>query len=412
MDSEVSGNTGNKLKVLFVDDEANILASIQRLLRKEAYQFRSTTSPIDALRLVAEEEFAVVVSDHRMPEMEGTRFLEQVKEISPRSVRILLTGYADLNSTIDAINRGSVYRFISKPWSDQELLAIIHQAVSHFNLVGENRRLDELTIKQNLELVDLNQNLEQKVEARTVEIFNLNRELEKSFLASVRALAGFTEMNSLFIGSHSRRVSSLAKGIGRLLGFSDSVALELEVASVLHDIGELSIPAEIIRKPVEALKPEELRLWQGHVLRGEVVLHLVPNFENAAKMVRHHHENFNGSGFPNRLKGDDIPIGARIIAVADAYDGALKSRVNLYNANPARALAWLENRSGLEFDPAVVEALKRHLRHDSTPSEQDEVEPAIIELREGMEMRRKDAEGSRGTAESIAMGNIHRANEG
>jgi response regulator RpfG family c-di-GMP phosphodiesterase len=385
MDSEaVQIRIAEKPKVLFVDDEVNILAAIQRLLRKEQFQFRSTTSPVEALRLVAQEEFAVVVSDHRMPEMEGTRFLEQVKEISPNSIRILLTGYADMNSTIDAINRGSVYRFLSKPWSDPELIVILNQAVTQYNLVRENRRLHELTIRQNLELSYLNQTLEQKVEARTREITQLNRDLEKSFLASVRVLAGFTEMNSLFIGSHSQRVSTYSKGIGRLLGFSVPDALELEVASILHDIGELSIPAEIIRKPVDSLNSEELQLWQSHVLRGEVVLHLVPNFEKAAKMVRHHHEKFNGTGFPNRLRGEDIPMGARIIAVADAYDGVLNSRANFHDATPEKAMAWLENRAGLEYDPAVVDALKSHLKQDSSPDEKDEVQVAIADLRQGM----------------------------
>jgi response regulator RpfG family c-di-GMP phosphodiesterase len=319
-----------------------------------------------------------------MPEMEGTRFLEQVKEISPNSIRILLTGYADMNSTIDAINRGSVYRFLSKPWSDPELIVILNQAVAQYNLVRENRRLHELTIRQNLELTDLNQTLEQKVEVRTREITMLNRDLEKSFLASVRVLAGFTEMNSLVIGSHSRRVSKYSKGIGRLLGFSAPDTLELEVASILHDIGELSIPAEIIRKPKASLLLDELKLWQSHVLRGEVVLHLVPNFEAAAKMVRHHHENYNGTGFPDRLKGEKIPMGARIIAVADGYDDALNSRSNFHDAAPRKAMAWLENRTGFEYDPAVVDALMSYLKQNFLPDEKDEVEIALDDLRQGM----------------------------
>jgi len=381
-------SAAEKPAVLFVDDEANILASMQRLLRKEDFRFRSTTSPSEALKLIQEETFAVIVSDHRMPEMEGTLLLEQVKKTSPETIRILLTGYADLNATIDAINKGSIYRFISKPWNDAELCTVLRQGVAQYGLLKENRRLQELTARQNLELIDLNSDLEKRVELRTEEITRLNRDLEKSFLASIRALAGFTEMNSPQIGSHSRRVAAKCKAIGRLLGLSVDDSFQLEVASLLHDIGEITIPMDLLRKPEASLRPPELQLLQRHVLLGEGVMRLIPKFEKAALMVRHHHERFNGTGYPNRLKGEAIPIGARIIAVADAYDIGLNNRRSFQNTTPEMVLAKLEKRSEWEFDPKILEALKCSLAEETLDSEKDEVEVALSDLAEGMVLSR------------------------
>ena len=383
-----SGPPEPKPKVLFVDDEASILSSLQRLLRKENLDIRTTTSPEEALKFIAAEKFAAVISDHRMPEMEGTVLLEHVKKASPETIRIILTGYADLNATLDAINKGSVYRFLSKPWNDQELVMAVRQAVAQFDLLQENRRLHELTFAQNLELRDLNGSLEKKVEERTAETVRLHKDLEKSFLASVRALAGFTEMNSPHIGSHSRRVAARSKAMARLLGMNSIDTMQLEVASLLHDIGEIALSQEILKKPANQLKPGEIQIWQKHVLQGEGVLRLVPKFEKASKMIRHHHENYNGSGFPDKLKGDNIPLGARIIAVADAYDSALNSKVNFQFATPEKALAWLANRTALEFDPVVVDALAASLKDEANSVESDEVEVSLADLREGMVLSR------------------------
>lgn len=394
-DGPLNGDSQPKPKVLFVDDEAGILSALQRLLRKESYDIRTTTSPEEALKLVAGEKFAAVISDHRMPEMEGTALLERVKKISPETVRVILTGYADLNATLDAINKGFVYRFLSKPWNDQELIMTVRQAVAQFDLLQENRRLHELTLAQNHELRDLNGNLEKKVEERTAETVRLHKDLEKSFLASVRALAGFTEMNSPHIGSHSRRVAARSKAMARLLGLPSKDAMQLEVAALLHDIGEIALPPEILRKPANLLKPNELQIWQKHVLQGDGVLRMVPHFEKASKMVRHHHENYNGSGFPDRLKGENIPLGARIIAVADAYDGILNNKADYQMATPEKALAWLLNRSAMEFDPAVLEALVASLKEESNGPESNEVEVSLSDLREGMVLSR-DVRGSQG----------------
>jgi response regulator RpfG family c-di-GMP phosphodiesterase len=303
-------------------------------------------------------------------------------------VRIILTGYADLNATLDAINKGSVYRFLSKPWNDQELVMAVRQAVVQFDLLAENRRLHELTLAQNHELRDLNGNLEKKVEERTAETIRLHKDLEKSFLASVRALAGFTEMNSPHIGSHSRRVAVLSKAMAGLLGLPPVDTMQLEVAALLHDIGEIALSPEILRKPVALMKPAELQIWQKHVLQGDGVLRMVPHFEKAAKMVRHHHENYNGSGFPDRLKGENIPLGARIIAVADAYDSMLNSKADFQMATPEKALAWLAGHSAIEFDPVVAEALIASLKDESDKTESDEVEVSLSDLREGMVLSR------------------------
>lgn len=375
-------------KVLFVDDEPNILSSLQRLLRKESIQFRCTSSPHEAIKWIEEESFAVIVSDHRMPEMVGTVLLEKIKEISPDTVRIILTGYADMSATLDAINKGSVYRFLAKPWNEQEMVLTLRQAVAQHSLVQENARLQKLTHNQNLELKDLNLSLEQKVEERTAEVLKLHGELEKSFLAAVRALAGFTEMTSPHLGGHSRRVAARCKAMAKLLGLSGGDSVQLEVAALVHDIGELVIPAEILRKPTASLKGTELHQWQAHVFKGEGVLRMVPHFEKAAQMVRHHHEHFNGTGFPNGLKGEAIPIGSRIIAVVDAYENMLYRRMSQPVSNPESALDWLKNQGSADFDPTIVEAFSKYLKNEIDKKSTDEIQLTMSELREGMILSR------------------------
>ena len=165
----------SEFKILMVDDEAGVLSACQRALRNEEYELVVTTSPEEALRKVASELYAVVMSDQRMPVMEGAQLLEKVREISNDTVRIMLTGYADIQAAMDAINRGEVYRFLTKPWNDDELRLTLRQAVAQFKLVTENKRLQVLTQEQNAQLTDLNQNLEQKVVERTEEISRLKR---------------------------------------------------------------------------------------------------------------------------------------------------------------------------------------------------------------------------------------------
>ncbi len=165
-------------RIMFVDDEVNVLEGFKRLMRKERYDIATTTSPEEALQLLSKDSYALVLSDQRMPIMDGISFLEKVKDFSPDTIRILVTGNADTNTAIKAINRGSVYRFLTKPCDENELLSIVKQAVGYFETLMENRRLQELTKKQNTELIELNKNLAQSREQEV----NIGSKIQQTLL--------------------------------------------------------------------------------------------------------------------------------------------------------------------------------------------------------------------------------------
>src|SRR4030067_1316908 len=197
--------------VLLVDDEENILNALKRTFRKEPYRIITAASGLEGLSVIEREKITLVLSDHRMPGMEGVEFLSEVRKKSPDTIRMMLTGYADIQAVMNAINQGEVYRFISKPWDDEEIRFIIRDAIRHYDLITENRELHTLTRRQNLELKDLNSNLEEKVAERTREVEGLYNDLEQNFIDFVRVFVMLLELKSRHLGSHCKRVAALSR---------------------------------------------------------------------------------------------------------------------------------------------------------------------------------------------------------
>ncbi len=376
-------------RILFVDDESNILQSVRRLMRKVDVEIDTTISPEEALDLVERQRYAVVVSDQRMPRMGGVELLEHVRAISPDTVRIILTGYADVQASVDAINKGAVYRYLKKPWEDDDLRNTIKQGVDQYLLLQENRRLQDLTERQNEDLKDLNENLKQKVMERTWEVLRLNQQLEGSFMGAIQAMARIGEMHSRVIGSHAKRVALLSVEIADQLGVAGRDLTQVEVAATLHDIGKTLINPVILKKPEGALDQAERAVMREHPIQGEAIVRMVPNNEEAARFVRHHHEWFDGSGYPDSCMATEIPLGARIIAVANAYDKLLNSTTSFTSTTPQKAVHLVERRAGTAFDPAIVEALHDVVRAIEADMQNGyEVEVGLKDLQPGMVLSR------------------------
>src|SRR5690606_39268121 len=368
------GDSMSLPRVLFVDDEANILQSVRRVMRKLHVEVETTTEPEQAIDMVKQAQYAVVVSDQRMPSMGGVEVLERIRAISPETVRIILTGYADVKASVDAINKGAVWRYLNKPWDDDDLRTCVMQGVNHYLLVQDNRRLQELTQQQNDRLRDLNENLKQRVLERTWEVHRLNEQLEASFLGAVQAMARLGEVHSQDVGSHSKRVALLARRIAQRFQFEGRDLMQVEVAATLHDIGKTMIRPSILKKSREELTAEEERVYREHPIHGESILRMVPNNDDAALYVRHHHERFDGLGYPDGFSGEAIPLGARIIAVADAFDKHMNHSVTA-TAISAVALRKVEEGAGAAFDPSVVSTLRLVVREiDSKINAREEVQ--------------------------------------
>ncbi|MBI3479645.1 MAG: response regulator [Nitrosomonadales bacterium] len=349
--------------ILFVDDEANILSSLKRLFRPLGYRIFTAESGAQGLEIMERETVDLVISDMRMPEMNGAQFLEKVREHWPDTVRILLTGYAEISATIEAINKGQIYRYVSKPWEDNDITLIVKHALQQKILERKTNRLEELTRKQNEELKDLNAHLEEKVQARTEEVRQTmgfleaaNEKLKKNFITSVRVFSNLIEMRNPSKAGHSRRVAELARTLAQNMGMSAAEVQDTFIAGLLLDIGKIGLQDRLLDKPFNSLNVEERTEVVKYPVKGEMALMALEQLHGAAKLIRSHRERFDGTGFPDRVSGLSIPLGARILALAEDYDITLMGTSFVKPVKPADASLMIQDGKGKRYDPMVVDA--------------------------------------------------------
>ncbi len=382
--------------ILFVDDEANILSSLRRLFRPHGYRILIAEGGAQGLEILANEHVDLVVSDMRMPEMNGAQFLEKVRTGWPDTVRILLTGYAEIEATIDAINKGQIYRYVAKPWDDNDITLIVKHALQQKLLEREKLRLEELAARQNAELKDLNANLEARVASRTSELNQAmlfldaaNEKSKKSFIMSVRVFSNLIEMRYPKKKGHSRRVADLARKLAEKLAMNALEAQDVFVAALLLDVGTLGLPDDLLDKPFQKLGTEDREKVAQCPVRGEMALMALEPLQGAAKLIRSHCEHYNGGGYPDRIFGQQIPLGARILAVAENYDLLMMGSDYAKPLASEDALLALQERKGKHYDPVVLEAFLQQLTPDRLESEQvTEVALHSRQLEPGMMLSR------------------------
>jgi putative nucleotidyltransferase with HDIG domain len=351
--------------VLFVDDEVNILKALQRLLRSEHMNVLCASRAQEALELLDKQECQVVVTDQRMPEMSGVDLLSQVRQRFPDIVRMMLTGYTEMDVAVDAINRGEIYRLITKPWNDDELRATIRQAFDHSDLKSEIKRLNQVTREQNFKLQDMNRNLEGKVRDRTKQLAEKHQELRTAYVQTIRALAEAVDAKDAYTRGHSERVGVYASKITREMGFPKEFIERVYIAGLLHDVGKIGVRDSVITKP-DRLTPEEYAEIKQHPAIGAKILEPVDFLSDVVPCVRHHHEWYDGSdrGYPDRLRGDAIPLPSRIILVADTVEAMTSDRPYRKALSLDVVYAELTKFSGSQFDPVCIDAFLRLLSRE------------------------------------------------
>ena len=342
--------------LLAVDDEPNILAALRRVLRATGWRILTAGHAQAALTLLATEPVDAVLSDMRMPDMNGVQLLEQIGQRWPRTARLLLTGEADLASTIAAINRGQLHRYIAKPWNDEELVLTLRQIAERQQLEADKHALERLTQQQNDELKALNAGLETRVALRTEELATANDRLKRNYLTSIKAFTALIELRDSAQIGHARQVADLARRIAQAMALDAECARDLPIAALLHDIGHIGLSDAVLARPMHRLGGEELRRYRLHPVLGEQALLASDDMQGVAPLIRSHHERWDGRGFPDGLSGAAIPLGARILAVADAYEDLRSGRID------GQALSLLNARHaviagrGSRFDPDVISA--------------------------------------------------------
>jgi response regulator RpfG family c-di-GMP phosphodiesterase len=341
--------------VLCVDDEPNILAALKRTLRSAGFTALTAGGGAEALEILEKLPVDVVVSDMRMPDIDGAQLLEQVHARWPHVVRILLTGHADQGSTVSAINRGRIFRYLSKPWDERDLLSTLYEGSERLALEREKLRLEALTREKNAELRTLNVELEARVAARTQEVSEAHERLKRGYLKSIKVFSNLLELRSGQLAGHGRRVAEVARDLARAMGVGEEEVVHVFVAGLLHDIGLMGMNDALLIRPVMRYSAEEMTQYRSHPQVGEQSLLALDEMQPVLPIIRAHHERHDGAGFPDRLAGAAIPLGARILAVADAYDDLQVGHVAEVKLSAQEARILMRKGRGSQFDPEVLD---------------------------------------------------------
>jgi len=394
--------------ILLVDDEQSITRSLQRLFRKEKYQVLTASNGQEGLNILSgfDKPVSLIISDQRMPGMTGAQFLEKARILEPDAIRFLLTGYSDVKDILDAVNKGEIHRYLTKPWNDDDLLLQVRSALEAYELKAENRRLNALTAYQNEALTELNQDLERKIRERTLEILTksqaleeANASLERGFVDTIRLLSSLVETLNPRLGSYLNFVAQLAKRMGQGFGMDKQEQDQIEIAGLLHDIGLMGLPQTLLEKDKEDMAEAELKLFKQHPIIGQICLQPVERMDPVGAIVFSHHENFDGSGFPDGLKGEQIPLGARIIHVAADYTGFIRKWPKEIIEIRQRAVKYLGHsaKNIVTDDPQILtqeiikQVLFRKANHQYDP---DVVNKLVQILEEDQDTNKKSVEKS------------------
>lgn len=394
-----TSSSNRRTTILCVDDEPSILSALRRLFRAHGFHVLAAESGQAGLTLLESESVDLVISDMRMPEMDGVVFLEHVRQRWPDILRLLLTGYADITSIMGAINRGEIYRYIAKPWDDNDIILTVQGALERSALEREKRRLEALVHQQNEELKTINASLEVKVEQRTAELrqanaalLGANERLKSNFLTSIKMFTALIELRDLRLAGHSRRVAELARKLAQTLALDARQVQEIFVAGLLHAIGKVGFDDTMLGTALSSMDAHQKDLYRKHPRRAEQLLMPLSELKSTLDIVAAQLERYDGSGYPQGLAGRHIPLGARVLAVAIDFDSLQIGVMEPRTYSSQQALAQILQGRAHQYDPLVVDALvalEGHSLPDDTPPDAPrELSLRSADLKDGMVLAR------------------------
>ena len=326
-------------RILVVDDEKPVRTMVAAALERQGYTVEQAGGGREALEALELNNFNLVLSDIVMNDVNGIALLERIHALQPNLPVVMVTAVHDISVAIDSMRRGA-YDYLLKPFERDQLLSTVERALSH------RRALEETQ--------NYHQSLEQMVRARTEMLRHAMEDLEHSYDVTLEALGDALDLKDSETEGHSKRVTAYAIALARAMGIPPEEIKIIARGAFLHDIGKMAIPDEILRKPGK-LTPEEQDLMREHCTRGYHMLRKIPFLAGAAEIVLCHQEYFDGNGYPNGLRGREIPVGARIFAVADTLDAISSDRPYRKARGFDAAREEILRCSGTQFDPAVVE---------------------------------------------------------
>ncbi|MBN2496520.1 MAG: response regulator [Deltaproteobacteria bacterium] len=319
--------------VLVVDDEEAILLAVRRQLRRSGVEILQAVSPAEAIAVLNEREVAVLISDYMMPGMNGIELLAMVRRRWPRTVGIMMTACEDIRIAADAVNRGLVKAFITKPWNSDDLRRSVADCVqTHRN----------------------------RLEGRSVEIEKMAREIAVQARAGAFALARAVDARDPNTHQHSEKVALYAEQVGKAMGLPDGLLEDLRIGGLLHDLGKIGVPDQVLLKPGR-LDDAEFDLIRRHPRIGASIVEPMGFSEDIRAIIRHHHESHDGRGYPDGLAGGEIALPARIVHVVDAFEAMTADRVYRKACSLDYVRDELRKHRGTQFDPQVADVFLAEL---------------------------------------------------
>jgi putative nucleotidyltransferase with HDIG domain len=326
-------------KILVVDDEEAIREVVSTLLDSQGYQCTVCSNGRLAFDAFRKDSFDLVLSDIVMPEMDGLKLLSALRGEDPDVPVIMVTAMHDISIALEAIRAGA-YDYILKPFEKDQLHLSVRRALEHRRLVLENRTYQS--------------DLEHLVAERTQQLSIALQDLEQSYDYTLEALGGALDAKDAETEGHCQRVTAFTITIARAMGVDKALLRQIARGAFLHDIGKMGVPDSILTKP-GPLTPEEREIMRRHCDIGYAVLQRIPFLKEAAEIVLSHQECYDGSGYPRGLKGEQIPMGARIFAVADTLDAMISDRPYRKALPISAAREEIQRFAGRQFDPRVVQ---------------------------------------------------------
>lgn len=322
-----SNTKRDKHTILIVDDEIDNLQLLKRTLRKE-YNILSAQNGSEAFEIVEKhgQQISLIISDQRMPLMSGTEFLAKTVTIYPHIIKMLLTGYSDVEAMIDGVNNCNLFQYITKPFDIDDLMHTVKSGIDAY----------ELTMSKNI----------------------LLGELKDLFFNTIKSISSALDAKDTYTHGHSLRVTLYSLMIASELGLDEAIIEDLETSGLLHDIGKIGVPRNIICKPGK-LTDEEYNVMKQHPELGTRILTGIKRLDSATNWLNNHHERWDGRGYPLGLNGENIPLPARILAIADTYDAMTSDRSYRKGLPHQIAAEEIRKCAGSQFDPALSEIFEK-----------------------------------------------------
>ncbi|MBL4765053.1 MAG: response regulator [Colwellia sp.] len=382
----------SKPALLVVDDEQEVLNALNRALRKE-FELFLFSDPTLALEFYKDRPVPLILSDMRMPGMDGATLLSHISEINPNSKRFLLTGHADINLTVAAVNEGRISHYFAKPWDNFELIAELKNAFSVYMSENNSKKLLIINKEKNAKLALLNSSMELEINkskeklavVSSKEVKNFAR-LKKTFITFVGIYAKSIALHNQEYTKHNYRVASHARYIAEQQGCDKLLSFQIYIAGLLYEAGKLALPQKLLKKPYESLNHQEQSQFNSFYQTGAELISDVNELSFVVEIIKHIPVRYNNSGLADQLDSSTTPLGSRIIAIISSFDNLIIGRQTTFPLSITEAKLRIEKLSGSRFDPKLVTFYLKMLTEQPKSIHEGSLEFPIdlTQLREGL----------------------------